>query len=129
MKYLLDTTWIIVYLRGNPDVVNRLHQLDQEELAVSIISVAELYEGVFRSRSPLRNEQSLKEFLQAVTVLDLTEDVCRTYGEQKVKLLRTGTVIGGFDLLIAATALVHDLTLLTKDQDFKRVGDLSLNIV
>jgi len=129
VKYLLDTTWIIVYLRGNPDVVNRLHQLDQEELAVSIISVAELYEGVFRSRSPLRNEQSLKEFLQAVTVLDLTEDVCRTYGEQKVKLLRTGTVIGGFDLLIAATALVHDLTLLTKDQDFKRVGDLSLNIV
>ena len=43
MKYLVDTTWIIEYLRGSQEIVQRLDSLRHEGLAVGIISVAELY--------------------------------------------------------------------------------------
>jgi tRNA(fMet)-specific endonuclease VapC len=124
MKYLLDTTWIVEYLRGNAEVISKVQELQEEGLAASIISVAELYEGVFRSNNPATNEQALKDLLSAVTVLDITQDICRVYGEEKSRLLQKGTVIGALDLLIAATALHHSLTLLTADHDFERVDNL-----
>jgi tRNA(fMet)-specific endonuclease VapC len=124
MKYLLDTTWIVEYLRVAAEVTSKVQELQPEGLAVSIISIAELYEGVFRSNSPSANENSLKDFLGAVTILDVTQDVCKIYGEEKTKLLQKGAVIGALDLLIAATALKHDLALYTADRDFERVSDL-----
>ena len=127
MKYLLDTTWIVEYLRGNPETISRIQELQEEGLAVSIISVAELYEGVFRSNQPEANEEALKDFVSAVTVLEVTEDMARRYGEEKARLLRQGTVIGALDLLIAATAQTHDLILLTNDQDFGRIPGLRLS--
>jgi tRNA(fMet)-specific endonuclease VapC len=125
MKYLLDTTWIVEYLRGNAEVISKVQELQEEGLAVSIISVAELYEGVFRSNNPTANEQALKDLLSATTVLDITQEICRVYGEEKAKLLQKGSVIGALDLLIAATALHHSLTLLTADHDFERIEGLS----
>lgn len=41
MKYLVDTTWIVEYLRGNQEIAQRLHSLRAEGLAVAIVSVAE----------------------------------------------------------------------------------------
>ena len=126
MKYLLDTTWVVEYLRGNREVVARVQELQNQGLAVSIISVAELYEGVFRSNNPRGNEAALQDLLSAVTVLDLTLDICKVYGEEKAKLLKKGSVIGAVDLLIAATSIYHDLTLLTADHDFERIENLSV---
>lgn len=83
MKYLLDTTWVVEYLRGNAEVTAKVQGFQGEGLAVSIISVAELYEGVFRSNNPAGNEQALKDLLSAVTILDITQDICRVYGEEK----------------------------------------------
>jgi tRNA(fMet)-specific endonuclease VapC len=125
MKHLLDTTWIVEYLRGNAEVISRVQELQEEGLAVSIISVAELYEGVFRSNNPAANEQALKDLLSATTVLDITQEICRVYGEEKSKLIQKGTVIGALDLLIVATALHHDLNLFTADHDFERIEGLS----
>ena len=127
MKYLLDTTWIVEYLRGNPETISRIQELQEEGLAVSIISMAELYEGVFRSNQPEANEEALKDFVSAVTVLEVTEDMARRYGEEKARLVRQGTVIGALDLLIAATAQTHGLILLTNDQDFGRIPGLRLS--
>lgn len=57
-KYLADTDWIIFYLRGKEPFVSELKKCQQKGLAVSIITVAELYEGVFRSVDP-RIQQAL----------------------------------------------------------------------
>jgi predicted nucleic acid-binding protein len=54
MSYLLDTSWIIEALRGNQEIAERLRVLKPAGLATSIISVAELYAEVFRSRDPER---------------------------------------------------------------------------
>lgn len=125
MKYLVDTTWIIEYLRGSQEIVQRLDSLRHEGLAVGIISVAELYEGVYRSNNPSADERRLQDFLSAETVLGIDEDACRVFGRERARLRQTGTAVGDMDLLIAAIALRDDLTLLTLDSDFLRVENLN----
>ena len=125
MKYLVDTTWVIEYLRGNKDIIQRLQTYRAEGLAIAIVSMAELYEGVFRSNNPAGNETILKDFLTGVTVLGIDEEVCIIFGREMARLRQVGMTVGDLDLLIAATALRHDLTLLTSDRDFERVEHLN----
>ena len=60
MKYLLDTNQVVYYLRQETRVVDDLQSRKGEGLAVSIISVAELYEGVFRATYPEEAERALE---------------------------------------------------------------------
>ena len=126
MKYLADTTWIIDYLRGYQDAVQRLQAYRAEGLAIAIVSLAELYEGVFRSNSPAGNETILKDFLTGVTILGIDEEVCIIFGREMARLRQAGMAVGDMDVLIAATALRHGLTLLTADRDFERVENLTI---
>ncbi len=125
MKYLVDTTWIIEYLRGNQEIVQSLDSYRDEGLAVAIISVAELYEGVYRSSDPSGNENRLSDFLSGVIVLGIDEDVCRVFGRERARLRQVGMGVGDMDLLIAAVALRDGLTVLTRDNDFLRVENLN----
>lgn len=63
MRYLIDTDWIIEYLKGNDKITGFLVEKFEEGLAISIISLAELYDGVFSSRDPKRHEQALRDFV------------------------------------------------------------------
>lgn len=66
IHYLVDTDWIIHYLNGHSTIARRLTELTDENknLGISIISLAELYEGVYYSSDPQTNEQKLYEFLR-----------------------------------------------------------------
>jgi predicted nucleic acid-binding protein len=74
MRYLLDTDWVIHYLNAHQGIVERLHGLIDEGLGLSIISLAELYEGVYYSSDPEGDEQDLNNFLRGTTAIhhDLT---------------------------------------------------------
>ena len=74
MKYLLDTNQVVYYLRQETRVIDDLQSRRGEGLAVSIISVAELYEGVFRATNLNVAERALKDFLSEVTVLRIDEE-------------------------------------------------------
>jgi tRNA(fMet)-specific endonuclease VapC len=63
LQYLIDTDWVIHYLHAHPAIVARLDALQPQGLALSIISLAELYEGVYYSRDPEGDEQDLNNFL------------------------------------------------------------------
>lgn len=123
--YLLDTGWIIRHLRGVAAYSNRLVVLRPEGLAVSVISVAELFEGVVLARDTKRAEQAVSDFLSEVTILPVSTDVCRAFGVLSASLRGKGQHPGDFDVLIAATAKHHDLTILTTDaDDFSRFEEL-----
>jgi tRNA(fMet)-specific endonuclease VapC len=126
MRYLLDTNQIVHYLRQEQRVVDDLQSRKQEGLAVSVISVAELYEGIFRAIDPEAAEQVLRNFLSEVTVLPVDEEIGRVFGQERARLRQVGLIMSDLDLLIAATALHNDLTLLTADQAFDRVQDLNV---
>ncbi len=127
MRYLIDTDWVINHLRGSERVTAKLEELAASGLALSIVSVAELYEGVHRSVSPNKTESSLNQFLTAVTVLGLNKPICRLFGQERARLRKEGQLIGDFDLLIASTCLHHNLILLTDNvREFERVEGIRL---
>ncbi len=127
MKYLIDTDWIIHYLHGNEKVVSKLTSFRKEGLAISVISLAEVYEGVYNSRDYAASEQGVKNFVEGVSILDVDEDVCKIFARERARLRKQGQLIDNFDLLIASTALYRNLTLLTNNQKhFKEIKGLKI---
>jgi tRNA(fMet)-specific endonuclease VapC len=115
-SFLVDTDWVIDHFNQVKPVTRRLRELQNEGLALSIISVAELWEGVFFSKVPERSEAALEVFLSGVVILVIDEEICKRFGRLRGSLRQQGRVIDDFDLLIAASALRHDLTLLTNNR-------------
>ena len=66
-----------------------------------------------------------QRLLTTVTVLGIDEEVCIIFGREMAGLRQVGRTVGDMDLLIAATALRHDLTLPTADHDFERIENLT----
>lgn len=127
MRYLVDTDWVISYLHGIPRYVERLNALLFEGVGLSLISLAELYEGLLDSSSQERDGQILQNFLASVEPLTLDDETCRIFSRERRRLRAAGTPIGDFDLLIGATAIRHDLTLLTNNRrHFGRIQGLNV---
>ena len=124
-SYLVDTDWAIHYLNGQTAITARLQTLEPNGLALSIISLAELYEGVLYSTKPAENEQALKDFLAGVQLVGVDEATARRFGQERGRLRAAGQLIGDADLLIGATALTQGLTLLTNNRrHFERLEGL-----
>lgn len=60
--HLLDTGWIIRHLRGTLSYTQAISGLGAERLAISIVSLAELYEGIYRAADPEAAEQAVLTF-------------------------------------------------------------------
>jgi len=125
--YLLDTDWAIDFLNGHQETVEKIRELRKSGLALSLISLAELYEGVYYSRDPAESEQKLADFLSGVEIVALEDGICRTFGGERGRLRKERILIGDFDLLIGATCLYHNLTLLTNNtRHFERIHNLRI---
>lgn len=125
--YLVDTDWIIDHLCGIEPVTNKLRELEPEGLAISIISLAELYEGAHYSRDPLQSTVALENFVSGVVVVPIDEEVCKLFGKERGRLRKLGRTVGDCDLFIACTALRNGLTLCTNNRrHFEMVENLRL---
>lgn len=122
MRYLIDTDWIIEHLRGNKEITNFLEKKFEEGLAISAVSLAELYDGVYGSKEPEKHEAALRDFVSGVVVLDLTEGVCKEFGKLRANLRKKGEPLDNFDLILASTAKTYNLTILTNNKKhFERI--------
>ena len=101
-----------------------------EDVFISVVTVSELLMGVHRADNEARrNRRSafVEPIIEGISVLDFTTDVARTHARLHALLVGQGQLIGAHDLIIAATALHHDLTLLTDHaREFHRVPDLKV---
>lgn len=124
-RYLIDTDWTIHYLSGRQPIIERLQALQPAGLALSIISLAELYEGVLYSTDPQANERALQDFLTVVDVVGIDRDTARRFGQERGRLRAAGLLIADADLLIGSTALTYGLILLTNNRrHFERLEGL-----
>jgi tRNA(fMet)-specific endonuclease VapC len=114
--YLVDTDWAVHWLHSNDRIRRRLEELRGQGLALSAVSLAELWEGVHYSRVPGESEQGLHDFLRRVSVLGIDEETCKRFGKERGRLRAAGTRVADFDLIIGVTAQQHDLTLLTNNR-------------
>jgi predicted nucleic acid-binding protein len=72
----------------------------------------------------------LQDFLRGVTLLNVDEQTCQIFGKERGRLRAAGLMIGDFDLLIGATALRHNLTLLTNNRrHFERIDGLRIESI
>lgn len=127
MRYLVDADWLIDAAIGRPHAQRTLDRLSDEGLAVSIIAVAEIYEGAFGTPDPQATLAGLRDFLSDFAILPLTDPIVEHFARLRAALRQQGQLIPDMDLLIAATALVEDLMLVTRNmRHFERIAGLTL---
>ena len=128
MLYLIDTDWSIDYLNEIQRVKTRVDQLKPQGIGISVISVAELYDGVVGATDPERSERALLDFLdQGIVTVEVDTATCRLFAQERSRLRRAGNLIPDFDLMIGATAVRHDLTLLSNNRrHFQRIAGLTI---
>ena len=127
MRYPVDTDWVADYLKGKPPAVERLTILAADGLAISIITFAEIYEGIYYGQNRPQHEAIFRRFLHGVEVIGINHSFARRFALIRGQLRQRGELISQADLLIAATALEHNLTLVTRNRrDFDRIPGLSL---
>jgi predicted nucleic acid-binding protein len=127
MAYILDADWIIQTLKGDVAAKNTIRQLAGGASHVSWVTVGEIYEVGFNSPNPEAFLDSLREFLVPHRIVGLDEPVIARFAEIRAFLRRRGELISDFDILLAATALDRDLTVLTFNlRHFERIPDLRI---
>ncbi len=125
--FLLDTDTIIYSLKGN-DVVRRNLALHVEDpLAISAITLMELYYGAYKSQRVTGNIAKIKKLEQTFDIIPVEIESVEIFGRLKAELEQTGTPLDDFDLAIAACALSYNLILVTNNlKHFRRIEGLRL---
>jgi tRNA(fMet)-specific endonuclease VapC len=121
-RLILDTNVLIAYERGTIDRA----ALDDDELAIAAVSIAEYRVGIELADSAERavdRARALALFSSAVEVLDYTAATAAQHARLIAHVRRTGTPRGAHDLIIAAHALHTGRTVLSLDAK-ARFGDL-----
>lgn len=126
VQYLLDTDICIQMIRRRPAVLlRRVRDAQPGSLALSIITVAELWYGAQKSSQPDQNRSALKMFLRPFSILPFGEEAAQYYGRVRADLEAGGIPIGPLDTLIASQALQQRATLITHNtREFSRVEGL-----
>ena len=91
MQYLVDSDWAIDYLNGIRRTVERIAPLLSEGIGISIISLAEIYEGFYGSTNRDALEVRLAVFLESIEVLYLDEEICRIFAQERRRLRSIGS--------------------------------------
>lgn len=124
--YLLDTNACVHILNGtSPELIGRFSKESPATIRVCAVVKAELLYGARKSRWVAKTLGHLERFLAPLQSLPFDDDCAHHYGMIRAELARAGTPIGANDLMIAAIARHHDLTVVTNNVDeFARVVGL-----
>lgn len=126
MKWLLDTNVLIHAQRGEPAAVRRrMQEQSPSDLALSAVTIAELWYGALRSANPDRKRSLWSRVVEPYEVLHFDRAAAELHAEVRYELRHTP--IGERDLLIAASAIAHGLIVVTSNtSEFSRVRGLQV---
>jgi len=123
MKFLLDTAICIYALKQHRVVLSHLLSQSRSEVAISVITEAELRTGAAKSEAPTKTLRLVENFLRPIDIVEFTSDDAVAYAGVRAKLERSGTPIGPLDTLIAAQAVARKLVLVSNNErEFGRVA-------
>lgn len=127
MRYLLDTNAWIHYLKdqGSP-VEARLRRTNAADVAVCSVVWAELLHGARKYGKREERIARVERTLGPYPSLPFDDKAARRYAEIRDDLETRGQIIGPNDLLIAAIAVTHNLTVVTNNEEFRRVRGLKV---
>jgi tRNA(fMet)-specific endonuclease VapC len=127
MKYLLDTSTCVFYLRGKLNLLEKIKEKGRENCYISEITVIELRYGAENSDNPEESNKAVDIFLNGLSIIPIFGSIKR-YAKEKVRLRKLGKLIHDeFDLLIGATAIENELILVTDNvKDFERLDGIEI---
>ncbi|MFB5676087.1 type II toxin-antitoxin system VapC family toxin [Paenibacillus terreus] len=129
MKYLLDTNVIseLVKKEPNPGVLNWIDERDEAKFFLSVVTFGELQKGISKLSDKNRSERLQAWIDQDLThrfegrIIPLDLDILLTWGQVLGKSEKNGTPLPVMDSLIAATAIAHNLTVVSRNvKDLER---------
>jgi len=124
-RYLLDTNIVIYVIKRRPVEMLSRFNAQLGRMAISSITLAELYYGAEKSQFPDRNLRVIEDFVSRLDVLNYDARAALHYGAIRADLERKGTPVGANDLHIAAHARSAGLTLVSNNlREFSRVDGL-----
>jgi tRNA(fMet)-specific endonuclease VapC len=127
MPYILDADWIIHVISGNTAAAAVIERLSPQKISVSWVTVGEIYEIAYNGPNPEAQLDIYRRFLMQFEIIGLGELIIEHFAEIRSFLRRQGRMISDFDIILAATALHHDLTVLTFNRrHFERIPDLRI---
>ena len=127
LKYLLDTNIVIYVLKRRPKEVLAMFNANASRMAISSITLSELFYGAEKSLNTDKNLEAVEEFVSHLDVLPYDAKASQHYGQIKAELEKKGQIIGENDIHIAAHATSHGLILVSNNvREFKRVPNLVL---
>jgi tRNA(fMet)-specific endonuclease VapC len=123
--FLLDTDICSAYLKRRRGITHRFIQ-HSGRLHTTAVVLGELYTWAHRRTDPTPTIQAIEtELLPQVGVLNFDISCAAEFGRLRAALMKQGRPVDAVDLQIAATALTHDLTLVTHNQkDYLNIPDL-----
>lgn len=122
-NYILDSNVVIQILNQNKKVLGVIEQLNEEQFYISIVTRLEVLLG---RKKHLFTLEAMENYLDDYYNLPFNEETCR---EATVLFEKSGNKLKFKDLVIAATAKVHNLTLITSDKDFKKIRGLKIEYI
>ena len=127
LKYLLDTNIVIYVLKRRPKEVLAMFNANASRMAISSITLSELFYGAEKSLNTDKNLEAVEEFVSHLDVLPYDAKASQHYGQIKAALEKKGQIIGENDIHIAAHARSHGLILVSNNvREFKRAPNLVL---
>jgi tRNA(fMet)-specific endonuclease VapC len=125
--YLVDTDRAADHLNRQGAGFRLIPSLRDEGLAISIVTYAELYEGVLFGQRE-NHAEALAAFVAEVIIVPVSVPIAQRFAVLRGDLRSQGLLIPDMDLFIAATAIEHGLTLVTGNRrHFERIPDLTLH--
>jgi len=126
VRFLLDTD-ISIYLlkKTSPKAIREFEKLAPGDVAISTITVSELYYGAEKSKQVQRNLDAIENFISPLVILNFDKTAAVHYGRVRKHLELTGKIIGQMDMQIASVGLASNLIVVTNNvREFKRVPGL-----
>lgn len=120
--FALDTNIVSAHLRGDAGVGAQIQANAQLYLPVTVLG--ELYYGAHHTEHREQQLRRIRSFLPLTQTVHLDDEIAEQYGKLKARLAELGSMIPENDIWIAATCLVHDLTLASRDGHFEAVEAL-----
>lgn len=125
---MLDTNICIYVIKKKPiQVLQKLQELNPEEVCISSITYAELIHGVEKSKAIEKNRVALSLLFSNMKILDFDVTAANEYGKIRADLEKKGTPIGIMDMMIAGHAKSLNYIVITNNtKEFERVEDLKI---
>jgi tRNA(fMet)-specific endonuclease VapC len=124
--YLLDTNICIYFIKGLYELNRKIEVVGSTNCFISEMTVAELKYGIENSKTPKLMRPIVEAFIPKFAVIPVY-NALDVYAAEKARLRKQGLLLDDFDILIGATAIVHNMTMVSNNQKhMSRLANITL---